>query len=345
MGKFKKNKLRNSLVIWGALLFTALYVTSCSLSPDKTALQKDSTQSDLNAWMKDNGKVKVCATNPIIAASVRRIGGDHVDVISLINPRMDPHSYEIVKGDGDKLSRANIVFANGLSLEHSGSMQRMLSSLPNVVFLADSIPEKEIIYLNGSPDPHIWMDLRLWSKTNDGIVKALSLQTPEFTKEYEENAALSKQMYEAKDKKICEQLQSINPKDRYLVTSHDAFHYFARRYLDENGDSNSRVISIYGLAPDEEISATEIRNVVNFVKENDVEVIFAEKNLSRDSLLKVVDSCRKAGTQVILSKDELYGDTLGNYTYIEMMNHNADVLERNLKGRPAPAKQDGCGCL
>ena len=339
MGMFKKNRLRKWL-----LLALALLVSSCAFIPDYAKEKSDSRQSELAVWMSDNGHVKVCTTTPLIASSVRIIGGDKVDVISIMGPEIDPHLYEIVKGDADKLSRADIVIANGLSLEHGVSMRRVLSSHPNVVYLGNYIPKEEIIYVNGSADPHIWMDLLLWSKTNAPIEEALIEKDPENTKFYQENSDVLVRNYIVNDKKIKEQMQSIDPKERRLVSSHDAFNYYARRYLDHNGDWKDRVIAIQGLSTEEQISAIEIRNVVEYVKKYNVKVIFAEKNLSRDSLLKVIDSCKRSGQEVILSKDELYGDTLGQYTYIEMINHNADILDKNLKGSAMPPKRDGCGC-
>ena len=74
----------------------------------------------------------------------------------------------------------------------------------------------------------------------------------------------------------------------------------------------------------------EIKRVVDFVLSNDVRVIFPEKNLSQDSLKKVVEACRSKGAKVKLSHETLYGDTMGGKSYDEMQRHNAEVIYRNL---------------
>src|SRR3990167_1797409 len=87
--------------IW--LICTGLMLTCCGAK-------------QIDNWMDRSDGIRVCTTTPFIADTVRQIGGDQIAVISLMGAEVDPHSYEIVKGDQDKLSRAEIVFANGLSL-------------------------------------------------------------------------------------------------------------------------------------------------------------------------------------------------------------------------------------
>src|SRR6185503_10660848 len=81
-----------------------------------------SAPSSLAQWKEPNGRVKVLSTTPIIDDLVSRIGGDRIDHLSLMGPFIDPHSYELVKGDDEKFSTAQVVFCNGLGLEHSGSL-------------------------------------------------------------------------------------------------------------------------------------------------------------------------------------------------------------------------------
>lgn len=282
-------------------------------------------------FWSDPKKIKVYATTPMVADNVRRIGGDRVEVISLMGKEIDPHSYEMVKGDDEKLRSADIVFANGLSLEHTATMRQALKLLPRVVYLSSAIPQSAVIVVHGSPDPHIWMDLTLWSETTKLIEAALIEIDPEHAEEYKERGEKTRQCYAKADQEIWEIIQTIPKEKRRLVTSHDAFNYFARRYLEQEGEWKERVIAIQGLAPDEQISSFEIRRVVEYVKQHDVQVIFGEQNLSHDSLEKVVDSCRRSAKNVILAKEELYGDTLGTYDYLDMMYVNTHIIASNLK--------------
>ncbi len=326
--------LRKLLVVCFGLIFASCFTfffTSCAVKKGG-----ENGEDELSRWMKSFGQVKVCATTPLIADTVRQIGGDHISVISLMGPDIDPHSYEIVKGDHDKISHADLVFANGLSLEHSRSMQRVLGEHKNVVFVSERIPNNEIIIVDGSPDPHIWMDVELWSLTTFPIQAALSKIDPKNAELYRERAEAVRVKYKLINEEIKARMQSIPAARRRLVTSHDAFNYFAKQYLAKEGEWKSRVIAIQGLAPEEQISSSEIKRVVDYVINYNVKVIFAEKNLSRDSLLKVVDACRRSGQYVALAKEELFGDTMGKGSYIEMMEHNAKVIELNLKYEDDP---------
>ncbi len=308
------------------LVCAGLILTCCGIKKTENRVE-----DELSSWMNRQEGIKVCTTTPLIADTVRQIGGDQVAVISLMGPDLDPHSYEIVKGDYDKLSQAHLIFANGLSLEHSRSMQKILGEHSNVIYVADLVPKKDIIVVNGSPDPHIWMDMELWSMTTFPIEAALIKADPKNADLYRERAEVVRRKYMAMSKHIKEQIQSIRAERRRLVTSHDAFNYFAKQYLEEDGEWQSRVIAIQGLAPDEQISSVEIKRVVEYVKEYDVDIIFAEKNLSQDSILKVIDSCRRSGKYISLADQELYGDTMGNVSYIEMIEHNTKAIVINLK--------------
>jgi manganese/zinc/iron transport system substrate-binding protein len=248
----------------------------------------------------------------------------------LMGPEIDPHSYEIVKGDSEKLSRAEIVFANGLSLEHSLSMKRALKAHPHVIYITDTVDPKEIIHVDESPDPHVWMDLSLWTRTTLAVERALIAKDSQHAEAYHERGKQTRAQFKEYDETIKELIQAIPQEKRRLVTSHDAFNYFARRYLEEEGNWKDRVKSIQGLAPEEQISSLEIKRVVEYIKNYEIPVIFAEQNLSRDSLIKVVDSCKRSGCSVVLAKEELYGDTLGKYDYLGMIKHNAIVIKTSL---------------
>ena len=80
-------------------------------------------------WMDSNGKLKVLCTTVIIKDVVEGVGGEYIDVISLINGGLDPHSYELVKGDNEKFQCAEVIFSNGLGLESGTSLQYLLLNL------------------------------------------------------------------------------------------------------------------------------------------------------------------------------------------------------------------------
>jgi manganese/zinc/iron transport system substrate-binding protein len=307
-----------------------LFLYACS--PTNVAL------NGFASWMKADDKIRVLATTAIVQDLVEKVGGEEVKVLAMIGANQDPHSYEIVKGDGEKFTYADLVFANGLMLEHSGSMQYQLKRHKYVCFLGDELFKRapqEIITVNGQLDPHIWMDVSLWSKCIDIVLEKLVEKDPHHKEVYEKNAKEAKEKYALADSEIKEKMNKIRLDKRYLVTSHDAFNYFVRRYFAskeelENNSWRVRMQALQGLAPDEQISVLQVKEIVDHVCKYNIEVIFPESNLSKDSLEKVKEACEKRGRKIRLAKSTLYGDTLGGKSYLEMMIYDAKVLEDNL---------------
>ena len=325
--------MAKSLFLKGlSFLICLIFLFSCSQGSHSRE------KTDLEKWMQDDGRLRVLATTAIVEDLVEQIGKDCVKVIAVIKGDLDPHSYEIVKGDGEKFSYADIVFANGLSLEHSASMQYQLAHHKAVVSLGDEVQKKcpdDIIYVDGQVDPHIWMDLSLWSHCVDPIQQKLSQYDPIHKDLYEKRAQEVKKQLKKMDEQIQKKLSQIPLKNRYLVTSHDAFNYHVRRYLatKEEISSNTwtiRMKALQGLAPDEQISLLQINDIVDHVCKYDIQFIFPENNLSQDSLEKVREACQSRGKTIQLAKETLYGDTLGGKSYLKMLEYNTEVLEKHL---------------
>lgn len=288
-------------------------------------------KSALDHWMNDNGKVKVLSTTAIVDDLVGRIGGEAIDHIALVNGQLDPHSYELVKGDDEKFNYAQIIFYNGLGLEHGASLQYRLMNHTNAVSLGDAILEKKpdsVVHVDGTKDPHIWMDISLWAESIDAIVKNLSDLDPDHAALFEQNGeAFRKSMLE-KHEHILNLLQTVPQEKRFLVTSHDAFNYFTRSYLSNNEDNwEERFAAPEGLSPEGQLSTAHISDIINHLLFYQIHVVFPESNVSRDSLKKIVEACREKGLTVKISNESLYGDALGpNNSYLEMMEYNARVL-------------------
>jgi len=333
MGYIKKSLRKRIIttVLFGISFLALFGMYACSTASDINI-------SKLNKWMGCNDKIKVLTTTPIIEDLVSRIGGENIEIISLIEGDLDPHSYEIVRGDAEKIATAQVIFANGLSLEHSASISHQLKMHKNVVFLGDEVMKshpKEIIYIQGQVDPHIWMDLTIWKKCINPIAENLTKLDPLHAEDFQKNAQIALYAFDNQHNIIKRKLAQIPIEKRYLVTSHDAFNYFVRCYFvddfqRERATWNNHVVAIQGLAPDEQISPLEISSVVKYVLTHKIPVIFSERNLSQDSLHKVVDACRRKGMNTILANDVLFGDTMGGNTYFEMLDHNVEVICRNL---------------
>jgi len=288
------------------------------------------TPSKLEDWMSPGPRIKVLSTTTMIDTIVSQIGREKIAPLALIEGATDPHSYELVKGDAEKFTYAEVIFYNGLGLEHGASLRHQLEQHPKAVALGDRIREKNpqaILIERGQIDPHIWLDITLWAEIIDPIVQALSETDPANSLYYRSNGQEVRESLLALDASLFQKIQAISPEKRHLVTSHDAFNYFTRRYLIEGSDWEDRFCAPEGLAPDGQLSCQDIQNVIDYVTEHHVQVIFTESNVSKDSLKKILSVCKEKGISVRIAKEALDSDTLGNSgTYQNMMEHNINVL-------------------
>lgn len=294
-------------------------------------------------WFSNDGKPKVLSTIGMINDLVRQIGGEHIETLTLINGELDPHSYQLVKGDDEKLSRANIIFFNGLGLEHGPSLQRHLQQHRNAIALGDELQKQypdQIIYYQGQLDPHIWMDVSLWAKTIPFIVKALSAEDPAHAADYQKNAEKLQIEMTSTDKELRNMFKEVPDAKRYLVTSHDAFNYFARAYLatDEeraSGKWQERVAAPEGLAPDSQLSSKDIQIIIDHLEKYDIHVLFPESNISKDSIKKIISAGKEKGLNLHLATISLYADAMGatgtdGDTYLKMILHDAKIIRDTL---------------
>lgn len=294
-------------------------------------------------WMHKDGKLKVLCTIAMIGDLVQQIGGKYVDVDIMIKRGLNPHAWQPVKGDNEKLLFADLVFYNGLGLEHSPSLISFFSSQTKCIGLGGEILQSNpdlVLKLDNEVDPHIWMDVSLWSKTVPFIVLHLSRKDPGHAEYYQMNGELLLQRLEALHRQIKEQMQAIPSKKRFLITSHDAFNYFARAYLaDEEEQKNEawkyRLASPEGLAPESQVGIAHIWHIVEFMNAHDVHVIFPESNVSKDSLLKIAKASRQKGKKVVMVNEPLYSDGMGEPgsggdTYEKMILHNAKTIAHYL---------------
>lgn len=300
-------------------------------------------QEEFKEWVANNGKVKVLSTTAMINDLVKNVGGKHIDALTLIQGELDPHSYQLVKGDDEKLTFAQIVFYNGLGLEHGPSLYQHLINNPKAIALGDKVEQQEanlVVHVNGQKDPHIWMDISLWAKTVPFIVETLSQKDPAHAADYRANGErLMAEMNEAHEE-VKKMMHQVPSQKRYLVTSHDAFNYFARAYLSEGneretGQWSKRFAAPEGLAPESQLSTADIRAIIDYLKENGVSLLFPETNVSRDSIKKIVQAGKEQGLNVQMACCPLYGDAMGKPgsegdSYLKMIKYNAQTLSKHM---------------
>lgn len=280
-------------------------------------------------------KVKVLSTIAMIDDLVSEIGKDYVENTTLIKGEIDPHTYELVKGDDEKFASADLIFYNGLGLEHGYSLRHNLESHPNAISLGDVLLEKvsdKILKVENQYDPHVWMDISLWINIVDPIVEALVKKDALHAEIYVNNGLLLKEKMKKADEETYNALQNISSEKRYLVTSHNAFHYFVRRYLADAKELDKnlwkcRLNAPEGLAPEAELSSLDIQRVLDYVVQHNIEVVFPESNVNKESLKKIVNVGKKKGLSLRMSEKDLYADAMGQESsYLEMIAHNTNIL-------------------
>lgn len=301
------------------------------------------SRNDFQAWAKPDGRVKVLTTIAMISDLVKQVGGENVSVLTLVKGELDPHSYQLVKGDDEKLALADIIFCSGLGLEHGPSLRGYLADHPKSICLGDLIkaanPEL-IIYLQQTPDPHIWMDISLWAKTVPYIVQYLTEKDPAHAEQYKQRGdALIKRMMD-EHIRLQQEMAKIPEEKRFLVTSHDAFNYFTRAYLSteaerEKGGWEKRFVAPEGLAPESQLSSVDIRQILNHMKTNNIHVLFPESNVSQASIRKLLDAGSEEEMHLHVASESLYGDAMGppgsdGDTHLKMIRHNAETIGKYL---------------
>jgi manganese/zinc/iron transport system substrate-binding protein len=278
--------------------------------------------------------VRVTTTTNFITDTVARIGGDRVDVTGLMGPGVDPHLYRASAGDVQALRGADVIFYGGLQLE--GRMADLLGDLAQrqpTKAVTDGIPRNEL--LEPAPgsgeeyDPHVWFDVSLWAHVSRTIAATLTELDPTHAADYQAGLDAYLAELSALDTEIAQRLAPIPPERRVLVTSHDAFAYFGRRYgLD--------VAGIQGISTAAEATTSDVERVAQLVAERGVPAVFVESSVPRQTIDALLAAAAQRGARVHVG-GELYTDAAGEPgtpegTYVGMLRANADRIADGLTG-------------
>jgi ABC-type Zn uptake system ZnuABC Zn-binding protein ZnuA/ABC-type Mn2+/Zn2+ transport system permease subunit len=274
-----------------------------------------------------DGRLHVVATTTQIGDWVAEVGGDAVAVDQILQPNTDPHEYEPRPSDVAAAADAELVFAGGDGLDDwIGQIVSDSGSDATVVDLGAVVPERLPGESSGAEasryDPHWWHDPRNAEAAVKEIERRLADADPSHRRQFERNARAYLARLHELDAGIARCIDSIPAADRKLVTDHDAFGYFARRYgIDVVG------AVIPSQTTQAQPSAKDLSRLVELIEREGVKAIFPESSLSA----KVADAI--AGQTGASADYALYGDTLGpedsdGSTYLRMEAANADSMVR-----------------
>ena len=286
-----------------------------------------------------SGKRQVVTTTAMIGDLVRNIAGDGVDVRSLMGEGTDPHGYVSTRSDVIALENADVVIANGLQLE--GKMttifERLGSAGQPIHLLGTKLDRSLLLEIESggdghNHDPHIWMDVDVWTTAIDVVAEILGDDADE------EKAASYRAQLAALDEYIRTSISSIPEERRVLVTAHDAFGYLGRAYgIDVRG--------IQGVSTESEAGARDITLLVDFIASRGIPAIFVESSVDTKSVQAIREGVRARGATLEIG-GTLFSDAMGRPgtyegTYIGMMDHNVTTITRALGGDAPAAGMQG----
>ena len=292
---------------------------------------------------RGDGPLRVVATCSIVGDLVRQIGGEHLDLTVLVGPDGDAHTYDPTARDSITVAEADVVFAVGLGFEPwLDGMVRASGSGAEVVTVTRTIrprhPGQEEGPIDhdhdadddghdhghhhgdGDADPHAWHDVQNAIAMVRVIAEALTAADPGHAEAYAANRDLSIDQLEALDAYVVQRVSALPEDRRKLVTTHDAFGYFADRY----GFTVISVMGAFSTAAGDP-SAAAMAAVIDEMRGADVHAVFVENILSP----KLTERLAEQGNAAVVAT--LYSDSLGpagsdGDTYLKMMRHNVDAI-------------------
>jgi len=275
----------------------------------------------------------VVTTTGMIADAAREVGGDLVEVETLMGPGVDPHAYRQTRTDIQAMSRADLVLWHGLYLEAQlEAFLRDLSDRQNVVAVAETLPRDLLIShddYDGRFDPHVWMNPDLWARVVRNVRDALAGAMPDDEATFAANADTYLEEIRELAGYAGNVLASVPEKNRVLLTSHDAFNYFGAAYGFE-------VIGIQGISTESETGLNRISELVDLLVARDIGAVFVETSVSDRNIRALIEGAAAQGHEVVVG-GELYSDAMGEPgtyegTYIGMIDHNATTIASALGG-------------
>lgn len=311
----RRNLIASSLLAVGAVVASAS-VTNHAVTSD------------------NGGRPMVTTTIGMITDVVRNIGGDRLHVAGLMGPGIDPHLYKPSAGDINRLGDADLIFYGGLHLE--GRMTDTFTRIREsgqkpTIAVSESIPEEHLLAVGEGPtwDPHVWFDVSLWRIVAETIASSLREHFPGDATVFAANAEPYFGRLDALDAWVFEQVGRLPASQRVLVTAHDAFAYFGRRYGFE-------VHGLQGLSTASEAGAGDVQDLADFITKRQIRAMFVESAVPPSTIEAVQAACRAQGWDVAIG-GELYADAMGedgtrDGTYIGMVRHNVNTIVSALLG-------------
>lgn len=280
--------------------------------------------------LAQEAKKSVIATASIFADMAEVIAGDLVTVRTIVPIGGDPHIYEPTPADAKLVSDADLVLKNGLTFE--GWLNELIENSgtkAKVKLITAGIQPIESLTYQNSSDPHAWMDAKNGLIYIKNIKDALIQIDPDNADKYEFNYSIYQQQLQDLDQYIETEINKIPQQRRILITSHDAFQYYGRRY-------GVRLESILGTSTDADVQVSDIERLTKVISESGIPSVFIETTVNPKFLQQL------ANDNDVTIGGKLFSDSIGDKdsdapTYIDMLTYNTNTIVKALTKEKAAA--------
>jgi zinc/manganese transport system substrate-binding protein len=261
-------------------------------------------------------KINVVASFSILGDLVRNVGGDRVNVTTLVGPNGDVHVYTPAPADAKKVAEARLVIINGLGLE--GWLPRLVQSSGGkaaIVIASNGIVPRK---LGSDADPHAWQSVANAKIYVANIRDALEAADPAGAATTRANADAYLAKLDALDREVREAIARIPEARRKVISTHDAFGYFAAAY-------GIAFIAPQGVSTESEASARDIAAIITRIRTGKIPAVFLE-NISDPRLMNRISAETGAKIGGTLVSDSLTDEKGEASSYIELVRHNIKAL-------------------
>jgi len=276
----------------------------------------------------DSGPLRVVTLGTVLAEIARGVGGSEATVVNLVEPGVDPHTYNPSPADMRTLIDADIVLASGMGLE--AYLDRLVAGVGTrgrVVAVGDSLPVVISTPLAGrgfEADPHWWHSIDDVAAAADLVRSEFSRARPASADAFARNALAYRRRLAQLREWVSAQIATLAPARRQLVTSHDAFAYFARDY-------GFAIHPINGLSTESEADGRHLASLIDLVRREKIRAVFAESSANPRLVANLLEEtgARLGGT---LYADGLGPPGSGAESFEAMYRHNVLAIVGALSG-------------
>ena len=260
--------------------------------------------------------LNVVASFSILGDFVHNVGGDRVRVTTLVGPDSDVHVYTPAPADAKKIADAKLVIINGLGLE--GWLPRLVQSAGSKAVIVTASDGIAPLTSGTAADPHAWQSIANAKIYVADIRDALGVAAPADAEAFRSNAQAYLAKLDALEREVREAMAKIPPAHRKIISTHNAFGYFASSYGIE-------FIAPLGVSTESEPSARDIAGIITQIRTERIPAVFLE-NISDPRLIRRISAETGARVGGTLYSDSLTDEKGDAPTYIDMVRHNIKAL-------------------